>query len=79
MNVIIKSPLMQDRIKALLDGGTFGGVSFSFAEKRGMEMVFRASGDNAGEADLVAVAKSAIKASDFGKGIMFSVALGKDN
>ena len=79
MNVIIKAPLMQDKIKGWLDGGTFGGVSFSFIGQKGIELVFGVSGDDIGSTDLIAVAKSAIRSSDFGKGIMFSVVLGKES
>lgn len=73
MNIIIKSALMQDKIKDLLDGGVFDGVIFSFIEKKGMELVFSASGDNLETMDVAAIAKKAIKATEYGKGIFFSV------
>lgn len=72
MEIIVKTPLMADKIKALLDGNSFDGVSFAFIEKKGMEMTFAVSSDTE-NADAVTVAKSAIKATDFGKGIFFSV------
>jgi len=75
VNVVVKSALMQDKIKDFLDGGTFSGVSFSFVEKKGIELSFSASGDDLGSLDVASIVKSAIKASDFGKGIMFSVVL----
>lgn len=73
MTIIVKAPLMADKIKELLDGNAFGGVSFAFVEKKGMEMEFRVSGENVETLDVVAIAKNAIKATDYGKGIYFSV------
>ena len=76
MVIIVKSPLMQDKIKDLLDGGIFDGVRFSFIGKKGIELTFSVSGDNIETADAAAIAKSAIKATEFGKGIMLSVSNG---
>jgi len=73
MNIIIKTPLMQDKIKDLLDGGVFDGIIFSFVEKKGIELIFSASGDNLETMDVAAVAKKAIKSTEYGKGIYFSV------
>lgn len=73
MNIIIKSALMQDKIKDLLDGGVFDGVIFSFVEKKGMEITFSASGENLETMDVATIAKKAIKATEYGKGIFFSV------
>ena len=73
--VIIRSALKQDSIRDLLDGGTFKGVGLSFVGKKGIELSFNASGDDLGSLDVVSIVKSVIKASDFGKGIMFSVVL----
>ena len=75
MNVIIRSALKQDSIRDLLDGGTFGGVSLSFVGKKGIELSFSASGEDLGSLDVASIVKSAVKASDFGKGIVFSVVL----
>jgi len=75
MNIVVRTPLMQDKIKDLLDGGTFDGVSFSFVEKKGIELTFSVSGDDPGSLDIISIVKSAVKESDFGKGIMFSVLL----
>jgi len=78
MNIIIKAPLMQDMIKDLLDGGVFEGVVFSFVEKKGMDLTFSATGANIETMDIAAVAKKAIKSTEYGKGIYFSV-LQKDS
>lgn len=75
MNIAVKTPLMADQIKDLLDGSTFGGVCFTFVDKKGMEMTFDVSGDNIEALDVVAIARNAIKSTDYGKGIFFSVAL----
>jgi len=73
MNVIVRTTLMQDKITELLDGGVFDGAVFSFVEKKGMALTFRVSGDNIETMDLAAVAKKAIKSTEYGKGIYFSV------
>lgn len=71
MNIIVKTPLVADKIKNLLDGGSFDGVSFSFLDKKGADMRFAVTG---GEGrDAVDIAKAAIKATSYGKGIYFSV------
>ena len=73
MEILVRAPLMADKIKDLLDGGAFDGVSFSFVGKKGMDMTFNASGDNIDSIDVAAVAKKAVRATDYGKGIYFSV------
>ena len=73
MNIIVKAPLMADKIKNLLDGNTFDGVNFVFIDKKGMEMIFSVSGDSIEVLDVVTITKNAIKATDYGKGIYFSV------
>lgn len=73
MNIIVKAPLMADKIKELLDGNTIDGVNFMFVEKKGMEMIFSVSGDHVEAMDVAGITKSAIKATDYGKGIYFSV------
>jgi len=73
MNVIVRTTLMQDKITELLDGGVFDGIVFSFVEKKGMALTFSVSGDNIETMDVAAVAKKAIKSTEYGKGIYFSV------
>ena len=73
MDVVVKSALMADKIKELLDGKTIDGVSFSFVDKKGMDMTFHAACAGAGDIDAAAVVKTAIKSTDYGKGIYFSV------
>ena len=72
MDIIVKAPLMSEKIKDLLNNKTIDGVRFAFVDKKGMEMTFRVSGDFE-NTDAVAIAKSAIKSTDYGKGIYFSV------
>lgn len=76
MNIIVRTPLMADKIKNLLDGNTFHGMSFVFIDKKGMEMTFRVSGDSIEGLDVISIVKNAIKATDYGKGIYFSVIKG---
>jgi len=73
MRIVVKAPLMADKMKDLLDGNTFKGVQYAFVEKTGMEMTFEASGEGIESLDPAAIAKSAIKDTEFGKGIFFSV------
>ena len=73
MDIIVKSPLMQDKIIDTLSSGTFHGLNFSYAGKTGMELTFHVTGEGVETEDAVAVAKSAIKATAFGKGLFFSV------
>ena len=71
MDIVVKSPLMADKIKDLLDNKAIDGLSFSFVEKNGINQTFHAVGENI--ADAAAIAKKVIKSSDFGKGIYFTV------
>jgi len=64
---------MQDRIVETLCAGDFDGVSFTFTEKKGMELTFSVAGVSAENADAAAIAKTAIKATNYGKGLFFSV------
>jgi len=64
---------MQDKIIETLCSGDFEGVSFTFIEKKGMELTFSADGAGAENADAAAIAKKAIKATGYGKGLFFSV------
>ena len=73
MNIVFRVTHMQDMIKDLLDGGVFDGIVFSFIEKKGIELTFSASGDNIETMDVVALVKKAIKSTEYGKGIYFSV------
>jgi len=65
---------MADKIKDLLDNKTIDGASFAFTGKKGMDMMFNVSGDAVGKDDAVSIVKKAIKSTEFGKGIYFSVA-----
>jgi len=73
MDIIVKAPLMADRIKDLLDNKAIEGANFTFVDKKGMEMSFKASGDNIETMDIAAIVKKAIRSTDYGKGIYFSV------
>ena len=78
MRIIVKAPLMGDKIKELLDGTTIDGATFSFIDKKGREMTFgveisSAGAGNQDQIDAAMIAKSAIKSTDYGKGIYFSV------
>jgi|GEM_PF-1935712 len=76
MNIIIKAPLMADKIKELLDGNSFNGTSFSFVEKKGMDMKFVVECEDLSSQDVIDITKKAIKDTDFGKALYFSVVPG---
>lgn len=75
MDLIVRTPLMADKIKELLDGQTLENYSFSYVDKKGIDMTFHVTGDGAETAgdDIAAIVKGAIKSTDYGKGIYFSV------
>lgn len=70
MKITVQAPMKGDEIRTLLDGYTQGGT-FSFVEKRGLSLVFEVEGMDAASA--CAAAKQAIKATDWGKVLYFSV------
>ncbi len=71
MKIVIQAPMKGDEMRALLDGYTQDGGKFSFVEKRGLSLVFEAEGMDADQA--CSVAKQAIKATNWGKVLYFSV------
>ena len=73
MEIVVRSALMADNIKGLLDGKTIAGVSFSFVDKKGMDMTFLANCEDSAGADAAGIAKNAIKSTSYGKGIYFTV------
>lgn len=73
MKVVIKAPLMADKIKELFDNKVIDDLSFTFLEKQAMEMSFLVEGDNLENVDVVTLVKNTIKNTEFGRGIYFSV------
>ena len=71
MDIIVKAPLKAEDIRQLLNGSTREGYTFSFVEKSGFEMTFSVAGE--GTADPVDVVKAAIKATEYGRALYFSV------
>ena len=65
---------MNDKIIALLDNKTIADVTFKYLNKQGIELFFEAGGNGMSVDEVVAIVKKAIKDTDFGKGIYFSVA-----
>lgn len=68
--IIINSAMQQDNIKNLLAGIDQDGISFTFKEKRGIQLVFEATGD---KERAVRLAKDSIKATDWGKVLYYNV------
>ena len=73
MKISVRSALMADKIKDLFNGNTIDGVSYEFSGKQGIELLFDVTGDNIENLDVVAITKSAIKGTEYGKGLYFSV------
>ncbi len=71
MKIVIQAPMKGDEMRALLDGYTQDGGTFSFVEKSGLRLVFEVEGMDAAQA--CSAAKQAIKATDWGKVLYFSV------
>lgn len=71
MKIMIQTPLKNREIQEFLDGKELGGSAFSFVEKKGIGLVFEISGIDADAA--CAAAKRAIKDTDWGKILYFSV------
>lgn len=71
MKIMVQTPLKNREIQELLDGKEIGGTSFAFVEKKGIALVFEVSGTDSDSA--CTVAKQAIKGTDWGKILYFSV------
>lgn len=70
MKISINTALMQNEIIKLLDGQTFNEVSYTFLEKKGMNLIFEAACEDADFA--IKTAKSTIKAQPFGAAILLT-------
>jgi len=73
MKITVRSALMSDKIKDLFNGQTINGVNYEFLGKQGIELLFDVQGENIENLDVVAITKSAIKGTEYGKGLYFSV------
>ena len=71
MKVIIRAPMKGDKIAALLDGYTENGTTFTFEKKDDFSLTFDVTGDLA--SDICATAKSAIKATPWGKVLYYTI------
>lgn len=72
MKIMIQTPLKNKEIQELLNGKEFGGTTFTFLEKKGIGLVFEISGTDPDAA--CSAVKQAIKDTDWGKILYFSVA-----
>lgn len=75
MKIFINSPLMSDKIIALLNGYKENGIEFRFVKKLGIKLEFEVSGIEPQEA--CTLAKNLIKNTEFGKVLYFNVEAGK--
>lgn len=64
---------MNDKIIALLDKKTISEITFNFLNKQGIELFFEVDDQAKSSDEVVTIVKKAIKDTDFGKGIYFSV------
>lgn len=70
MKISVNTALKQEDIIQLLDGQTLQEITFTFLEKKGMNLIFEVNtedGDNA-----IKVAKATIKAAPFGSAILLT-------
>ncbi|MTI95883.1 MAG: hypothetical protein FH749_10445 [Firmicutes bacterium] len=68
--IIVQSPLKRDYIISLLDGKTIDSVNFRFHKREEMSLYFEHDGSNE---EAAAIAKKAIKNSEFGPALFFRV------
>ena len=69
--LIVNSPLKTDMICAALDGYSRDGITFKLAARKGMELRFEVIG--IAGFDAVGLAKSNIRATEFGEALYFGV------
>lgn len=69
--IVVQSPLKRDYIKSLLDQKTHDGITFTFAEEKGLKIYFTADIEDTAKA--ASVAKKVIKASEVGTVLYFTV------
>lgn len=72
--MFVNSPLMNDKIIALLSEYKENGIEFKFIKKNGIKLEFEVSGIEALEACVLA--KNLIKGTEFGKVLYFNVEAG---
>lgn len=68
--IIVNSAMQQDNIKQLLEG-LAGDATFTFKEKKGIQLVFETTAEDKEQA--VKIAKDAIKNTDWGRVLYFNV------
>lgn len=69
--ILVRTALKAKDIQALLEAYDKDGVKFQFVSKKGMDMEFQV--DCGEDTDAVALAKSIIRSTDYGKALYFSV------
>lgn len=74
MKLTVNTAMKGVEIREILENYNQDGISFKFVQKIGLKHEFEAEGVE-GE-DAVALVKSLVRATDFGKGLYFSVAAG---
>ena len=68
--ITVNSAMQQENIKTLLEGIEEEGVTFSFKEKKGIQLIFKITGE---KEQAIRKAKDAIKGTDWGKVLYFNV------
>lgn len=68
--IIVNSAMQQENIKDLLGAIDQDGITFSFKEKKGIQLVFEATGD---KEKALRLAKDSIKGTDWGRVLYFNV------
>ncbi|MCI6255874.1 MAG: hypothetical protein MR648_04670 [Clostridiales bacterium] len=73
--LIVKAPLLTDKVCAALDGYDKDGVTIKLVSRKGMELDFEMTGKSG--FDAASLAKSIVRSHDFGNALYFS-AMWKD-
>ncbi|WP_207941006.1 hypothetical protein DOK78_001440 [Enterococcus sp. DIV2402] len=69
--ITVSSAMQQENIKKLLESIENEAITYKFKEKKGIQLIFKITGDKDAA---IRLAKDAIKAEEWGKVLYFNVA-----
>lgn len=68
--LVVKAPLLTDKVCGVLDGYDKDGVTIKLLDRKGMELQFEMTGKSG--FDAVGLAKEIVRSHDFGNALYFS-------
>lgn len=74
--LVVKSPMLTEKVKEVLDGYEDQGVKISFLKQDGMSLYFSIEGIDG--YDAISLTKKIIRSNDWGNSIYFSVSMEKE-